>query len=94
VVSGRGAAADAPSPGRIIGAGSSIRTDVHCSRGRRTRDPATPAAEFPGTWRAWWDAWWAKHVAEHKEWLEWLDADSGLSFWDWQKQRKETAPPR
>jgi hypothetical protein len=45
-------------------------------------------AGFPGTWREWWDGWWAKHVAEHKEWLEWLHDDSGLNFWDWQKQRK------
>jgi hypothetical protein len=52
------------------------------------------AAGFPGTWQAWWDAWWAKHVAEHKEWLEWLHADSDLNFWDWQKKRKDTVSPR
>lgn len=53
---------------------------------------AWASAGFPGTWSVWWDGWWAKHVAEHKEWLEWLEADSGLNFWDWQKKRKESAP--
>jgi hypothetical protein len=46
------------------------------------------AAGFPGTWKEWWESWHAKHVEEHKEWLTWLHSDSGLNFWDWQRQRK------
>ena len=46
------------------------------------------AAGFPGAWKEWWDKWYAKHVEEHKEYLTWLHADSGLNFWDWQRQRK------
>jgi hypothetical protein len=46
------------------------------------------AAGFPGTWKKWWETWYAKHVEEHKEYLTWLHARSGLNFWDWQRQRK------
>jgi hypothetical protein len=44
-------------------------------------------AGFPGNWDDWWNRWWDKHVAEHKEWLVWLHADSGLNFWDWTERQ-------
>lgn len=51
------------------------------------------AAGFPGTWDGWWNQWWDKHVAEHKEWLVWLHADSGLNFWNWKKGQKAVSVP-
>ena len=45
------------------------------------------AAGFPGSWDDWWDRWWQKHVKEHNDSLTWMRSGSGLSFWDWQKQR-------
>ncbi len=51
------------------------------------------AAGFPGTWDDWWNPWWDKHVAEHKEWLVWLHADSGLNFWDWKKSHNTVPAP-
>jgi hypothetical protein len=59
-------------------------------RGHLTVDAieAWESAGFPGEWGEWWDRFYAKHVEEHKEWLTWLHADSGMNFWDWQKQRK------
>jgi hypothetical protein len=51
------------------------------------------AAVFPGTWKEWWEPWYAKHVEEHKEYLTWLHSDSGLNFWDWQRQRKASRAP-
>jgi hypothetical protein len=42
---------------------------------------------FPGTWDEWWARFYAKHVAEHEEWLTWFHANSGMNYWDWQKQR-------
>lgn len=49
---------------------------------------AWEAAGFPDTWGEWWGRWYGKHVEEHKEWLEWLHADSGLNFGDWQNKHK------
>ncbi len=46
------------------------------------------AAGFPGTWDDWWPRWWDKHVADHKEWLDWLHSGSNTSFWDWKKRQK------
>ncbi len=51
------------------------------------------AGGFPGTWKEWWEPWYATHVEEHKEYLTWLQLDSGLNFWDWQKQRKASQAP-
>lgn len=45
-------------------------------------------AGFPGTWDEWWNRWWTKHLAEHKEWLDWLHSDSKTSFWDWKERQK------
>lgn len=52
---------------------------------------AWEGAGFPGTWDEWWGRWYGKHVAEHKEYMEWLHAESKMSFGDWQKQRKAGA---
>jgi hypothetical protein len=46
------------------------------------------SAGYPGTWDDWWSRFYARHVEEHTQWLEWLKSDSGLSFPDWQQQRK------
>ena len=32
--------------------------------------------------------WYANHAEERKEYLTWLHSDSGLNFWDRQRQRK------
>lgn len=45
-------------------------------------------AGFPGTW----DAWFAPQREEHEQFLEWMRSSSGVSFWDWKKQRAAAAP--
>jgi hypothetical protein len=50
-------------------------------------------AGFPGAWDDWWNHWWDEHVAEHKEWVVWLHADSGLNYWDWKKRRNAVLAP-
>jgi hypothetical protein len=45
-------------------------------------------AGFPGTWDEWWKRWWDNHLAEHKEWLAWLNANSKIGFRDWQERQK------
>lgn len=49
---------------------------------------AWEVAGFPGTWNEWWSRFYAKHVEEHTQWLTWRDADTGLNFREWQRQRK------
>ncbi len=51
------------------------------------------AAGFPGTWDNWWNRSWEKHVAEHKEWLEWLRSDSKINFWEWKERQKAVSAP-
>ena len=51
------------------------------------------AAGFPSTWDEWWNRWWNKHVAEHKEWLDWLHSDSMTSFWEWKARQKAVLAP-
>jgi hypothetical protein len=51
------------------------------------------AAEFPGTWDDWWTRWWDKHVAERKEWLEWLHSGCKISFWEWKDRQKALSVP-
>jgi hypothetical protein len=55
---------------------------------------AWEAAGFPGSWEDWWARSYAEHVEEHTEWLTWLHADSGLSFWDWQQKAARSPTER
>jgi hypothetical protein len=50
-------------------------------------------AGFPGRWDDWWNRWWDKHLAEHKEWLDWLHSDSKTNFWEWKDRNTAVAAP-
>jgi hypothetical protein len=45
------------------------------------------AAGFPGTWVDWWSRAYAMHVAEHKERLAWIKADTDLGFAEWRERK-------
>ncbi|MHC5538626.1 hypothetical protein ACYOEI_10425 [Singulisphaera rosea] len=45
-------------------------------------------AGFPGAWDTWWDQFLAKTIEDRRDWVEWSQEGSRLSFHEWKKSRR------